>query len=157
MASKPVLLAVDDDLEVLRAVERDLRHQYGSHFRIMHADSGAKALELLRQLKTRNDPVALLLVDQRMPHMTGVEFLEQARTLYPDARRILLTAYADTDAAIQAINTVRLDFYLLKPWDPPEEHLYPVLQDQLDDWLANFRPAFDGIRVVGHRWSAPSH
>src|SRR5579884_1986932 len=154
---KPVLLTVDDDPEVLHAIERDLRRKYGGQFRIMRADSGAKALDTLKQLKLRNQPVALLLTDQRMPHMTGVEFLAQAINLFPDAKRVLLTAYADTEAAIQAINTVRIDYYLMKPWDPPEEQLYPVLQDLLDDWIADYHPPFQGVRVVGHQWSSESH
>src|SRR5260370_4828921 len=117
MANKPVILAVDDDPEVLRAIDRDLRHQYGGKFRVLRADGGARALEILKQLKQRNEPLALLVSDQRMPHMSGVEFLESARVLFPDAKRVLLTAYADTDAAIRAINTVHIDFYLLKPWN----------------------------------------
>lgn len=154
---KPVLLTVDDDPEVLHAIERDLRRKYGGQFRIVRADSGAKALETLKQLKLRNQPVALLLTDQRMLHMTGVEFLAQAIKLFPDAKRVLLTAYADTEAAIQAINTVSIDYYLMKPWDPPEEGLYPMLQDLLDDWMADYRPPFQGVRVVGHQWSSESH
>lgn len=154
---KPAILAVDDDPGVLRAIERDLRRQYGSQYRILAADSGASALKALEGLRLRNDPVALFLVDQRMPQMTGVEFLEQAIKLFPDAKRVLLTAYADTDAAIRAINIVRLDHYLLKPWDPPEHNLYPVLTDLLDDWLASYRPPFEGIRVIGHRFSARAH
>lgn len=156
-ASKPALLTVDDDPEVLRAVERDLRREYGDRFRVLRADSGATALEALKQLKLRNDPVALFLVDQRMPQMSGVEFLEEAMELFPEAKRVLLTAYADTDAAIRAINSVKTDYYLLKPWDPPEERLYPVVNDLLDDWLSSFRPPFTGIRVVGSRWSPQSH
>jgi thioredoxin reductase (NADPH) len=151
--SKPVLLTVDDDAEVLRAVERDLRREYGNRFRVLRANSGESALDALRQLKLRNDPVALLLVDQRMPKMSGVEFIERASTIYPEAKRALLTAYADTDAAIGAINKARVDYYLMKPWDPPDENFYPVLNDLLDDWLASFRPPFEGIRVLGHRWS----
>lgn len=151
--AKPVLLTVDDDAEVLRAVERDLRREYGSRFRVLGANSGESALDALRQLKLRNDPVALLLVDQRMPRMSGVEFIEQANTIYPEAKRALLTAYADTDAAINAINKARIDYYLMKPWDPPEENFYPVLNDLLDDWQASFHPPFEGIRVLGHRWS----
>jgi thioredoxin reductase (NADPH) len=151
--TKPVLLTVDDDAEVLRAVERDLRREYGNRFRVLRADSGEKALDALRQLKLRNDPVALLLVDQRMPRMSGVEFIEQANAIYPEAKRALLTAYADTEAAIGAINKARVDYYLMKPWDPPEENFYPVLNDLLDDWLASFHPPFEGIRVLGHRWS----
>lgn len=151
--AKPILLTVDDDPEVLRAVERDLRSEYGNRFRILRANSGETALDTLRQLKLRNDPVALLLVDQRMPKMSGVELLEQANALYPEAKRALLTAYADTDAAIGAINKARVDYYLMKPWDPPEENFYPVLNDLLDDWQASFHPPFEGIRVLGHRWS----
>jgi thioredoxin reductase (NADPH) len=151
--AKPVLLTVDDDAEVLRAVERDLRREYGNRFRVLRANSGESALDALRQLKLRNDPVALLLVDQRMPRMSGVEFIERANTIYPEAKRALLTAYADTEAAIGAINKARVDYYLMKPWDPPEENFYPVLNDLLDDWLASFRPPFEGIRVLGHRWS----
>jgi len=155
--AKPVLLTVDDDPEVLRAVERDLRRRYAERYRVLRADSGAAALEALQGLKQRNDAVSLLLVDQRMPEMTGVEFISRALPLYPDARRVLLTAYADTDAAIQAINQAKIHHYLLKPWDPPEEQLYPVLDDLLDDWLASFRPPFEGLRVLGHRWSPRSH
>src|SRR5713226_9651134 len=124
--AKPVIWTVDDDPDVLRAVERDLRRQYGDRYKVISADSGASALEALKQLKLRNETVALFLVDQRMPRMTGVEFLEEALPLYPEAKRVLLTAYADTDAAIQAINSVRIDYYLIKPWDPPEARLYPV-------------------------------
>ncbi len=155
--AKPVILAVDDDPEVLQAVARDLRREYGDRFRILRADSGATALEALQQVKLRNEPVAQFVVDQRMPQMSGVEFLEQAIDLFPDAKRVLLTAYADTEAAIRAINTAKLDYYLLKPWDPPEERLYPVLNDLLDDWLSSFRPPFEGIRVIGSRWSPQSH
>jgi len=154
---RPVILTVDDDPEVLQAIARDLRQQYGDRFRIIRADSGMAALETLQQLRLRNEHVALFLVDQRMPEISGVEFLEQAIKIYPDAHRVLLTAYADTSAAIQAINSTQLDYYLLKPWDPPEEKLYPVLNDLLDDWLASFRPPFEGIRVIGQRWSPQSH
>ena len=155
--AKPTILTVDDDRVVLAAVERDLRRQYGKEYRILGADSGAAALDALRQLQLRNDPVALFLADQRMPQMTGVEFLSQAIELFPTAKRVLLTAYADTEAAIRAINDIRLDHYLMKPWDPPEERLYPVLSDLLADWQAQFRPAFEGIRVIGHQWSAQGH
>ncbi|MEB3358435.1 MAG: FAD-dependent oxidoreductase [Synechococcales bacterium] len=155
--NKPVILTVDDDPEVLQAIARDLRRQYAERYRIMRADSGQTALEMVQQLALRNDTVALFLVDQRMPQMTGVEFLEQAVEVFPEAKRVLLTAYADTDAAIRAINVARLDYYLLKPWDPPEEKLYPVLDDLVDDWLAHFHPEFQGVRVVGDRWSADSH
>lgn len=155
--AKPVILTVDDDPEVLQAVARDLRQQYGDRFRIMRADSGAAAIDATQKLKLRNEPVALFLVDQRMPQMNGVEFLEQALEIFPNAKRALLTAYADTDAAIRAINSTQIDYYLLKPWDPPEERLYPVLNDLLDDWFAHFRPTFEGIRVIGNRWSPQSH
>jgi thioredoxin reductase (NADPH) len=155
--AKPVLLTVDDDPEVLRAIERDLRRQYGDRYRVLRADSGEGALETLRQLKTRNDPVALLLADQRMPQMDGVGFLTEALNLYPDSKRALLTAYADTDAAIRAINEVKIHHYLLKPWDPPEEQLYPVIDDLLDDWLSTYHPPFKGVRVLGNRWSPKSY
>ncbi|MEH2262641.1 FAD-dependent oxidoreductase [Nostoc sp.] len=155
--AKPAILTVDDDPEVLQAVSRDLRHQYGDRFRIVRADSGITALDAVQQLKLRNEAVALFLVDQRMPQMGGVEFLEQAKDIFPDAKRALLTAYADTDAAIKSINSAKLDYYLLKPWNPPEERLYPILDDLLDDWLAGFRPLFKGIRVIGNRWSPFSH
>ena len=153
MTTKPVLLAVDDELTALAAIERDLRREYGADFRIVCATSGSEALATLKKLKLRNEPVALLLVDQRMPQMTGVELLEQALDLFPDAKRVLLTAYADTDIAIFAINQVKLDYYLQKPWDPPEEHLYPVLKDLLADWQVVYRPPFEGLRLIGHRWA----
>jgi len=155
--AKPVLLTVDDDREVLRAIERDLRRRYASDYRVLRAESGDAAMEIVRELKIRNNAVALFLVDQRMPGLSGVEFLEQAIALYPDAKRVLLTAYADTDAAIAAINEAGINHYLLKPWDPPEENLYPVLDDLLEDWQATFPPPFEGIRVVGNRWSPASH
>lgn len=155
--AKPVILTVDDDPSVLSAVARDLRRRYAEQYRILRADSGMAALEALRELKSRNEAVALFLVDQRMPQMSGVEFLSEAIKLFPDAKRALLTAYADTDAAIQAINSAAVHYYLLKPWDPPEQLLYPVLDDLLDDWQASYRPAFEGIRIVGHRWSPEAH
>lgn len=155
--AKPAIIIVDDDIEVLRAVERDLRRRYASDYRILRADSGQAALEIVRELQIRNNPVALFLVDQRMPGMSGVEFLELAIKFYPEAKRILLTAYADTTAAIAAINDAGINHYLLKPWDPPEENLYPVLDDILEDWRADFRPPFEGIRVLGNRWSPQSH
>ena len=155
--AKPAILTVDDDPEVLQAVARDLRRKYGDRFRIVRADSGQSALDAAQQLKLRNDAIALFLADQRMPQITGVEFLEQAINIFPAAKRVLLTAYADTDAAIRAINAARLDYYLLKPWDPPEEKLYPILDDLLDDWQATFRPPFEGIQVISDRWSPQSH
>ena len=154
---RPVLLTVDDDPNVLRAIERDLRQQYGSRFHILKADSGQKALELVKQLKLRNESLALLLVDQRMPQMSGVVFLEEAMNIFPNAKRVLLTAYADTEAAIRSINKAKIDYYLMKPWDPPQEHLYPMLDDLLDDWWASFKHPFEGIRVIGLRWSPKSY
>jgi thioredoxin reductase (NADPH) len=154
---KPVIFSVDDDPAVLSAIVRDLRRRYAEQYRILRADSGAKALEALAELRQRNETVALFLVDQRMPQMNGVEFLAEAIPFYPEAKRAMLTAYADTDAAIQAINTAAVHYYLLKPWDPPEDALYPVLDDLLDDWLADYRPPFEGVRVVGHRWSPEAH
>ena len=151
--ARPIILAIDDDVSVLEAVVQDLRRQYGNTYRVMRAAGGQAALDTLAQLKSRDEPVALLISDQRMPGITGVELLERARAIYPDARRVLLTAYADTDAAIRAINTARIHYYLNKPWDPPEEKLYPVLTDLLEDWQAGYRPAFEGLRIIGHRWS----
>jgi thioredoxin reductase (NADPH) len=154
---RPILLAVDDDPSVLEAVVQDLRRKYGETYRILRAASGPAALDALKQLRAREEPVALLLSDQRMPGMSGVEFLERAQALYPDARRVLLTAYADTEAAIRAINLARIHYFLNKPWDPPEEKLYPVLGDLLEDWQAGYRPEFEGLRVIGHRWSLKDH
>ena len=150
-------MAVDDDVNVLEAVVQDLRRNYGAEYRVMRAASGQAALDTLAQVKAREEPVALLLSDQRMPGISGVEFLERSRELYADAKRVLLTAYADTEAAIQAINSARIHYYLNKPWDPPEEKLYPVLSDLLDDWKADYRPVFEGLRVIGHRWSPRDH
>ena len=157
MADKPVILTIDDDPQVLGAVARDLRRRYGEDYRIVRADSGATALEAVLGLKQRGTPIALLLADQRMPRMDGVAFLGEAMAHVPDAQRALLTAYADTDAAISAINQSRIHYYLLKPWDPPEEKLYPVLDDLLSVWQAGYRPPFSGIRLVGDRWSALGH
>jgi thioredoxin reductase (NADPH) len=155
--ARPILLAVDDDVSVLEAVVQDLRRQYGTTYRVMRAASGQAALDTLTQLKTREEPVALIISDQRMPGMTGVDFLERARGIYPEARRVLLTAYADTEAAIRAINSARIHYYLNKPWDPPEEKLYPVVTDLLEDWQAGYRPPFEGLRVIGHRWLLKDH
>jgi thioredoxin reductase (NADPH) len=151
------IIAVDDDRGVLNSVERDLRQKYGRDYRVLKAESGAVALDLLQQLKQRGETVALFVVDQRMPQMTGLEFLQQAVPLYPEARKVLLTAYADTEAAITAINRVGLDYYLTKPWDPPQENLYPVLDALLDDWRANVELPFEGISVVGTMWSPACH
>ena len=155
--AKPVILTVDDEPQVLSAVNRDLRAHFKGAYRILRSESGAEALEAVRQLQSRNEALALFLVDQRMPGMSGTEFLAEARTYYPEAKKVLLTAYADNDAAIASINTVGLDYYLMKPWDPPEEHLFPVLDDLLADWTATVRPPYDGIRVAGTLWSASSH
>jgi thioredoxin reductase (NADPH) len=148
------ILTVDDDPGVSRAVARDLRQRYGGQYRIVRAESGAAALDALKELRLRGDEVAVLLADYRMPQMNGVEFLEEAMRFYPAARRVLLTAYADTSAAIEAINVVDLDYYLLKPWDPPEEKLYPVIDEQLDAWRASDHQPVHVTKVVGHRWSA---
>jgi thioredoxin reductase (NADPH) len=155
--AKPILLSVDDDTDVLRAIERDLRSQYGAEYRVIGSDSPEKALTLLKQLKVRNDSVALLLADQRMPKMDGVAFLQAATQVFPDAKRALLTAYADTSAAISAINQAGIHYFFLKPWDPPSDHLYPQLNDLLEDWQASYRPKFEGIRVLGTRWSPRSY
>jgi thioredoxin reductase (NADPH) len=155
--AKPILLSVDDDSDVLRAIERDLRSHYGADYRVIGSDSPEGALSLLKQLKVRNDSVALLLADQRMPHMDGIAFLQEGMRIFPGAKRALLTAYADTNAAISAINHANINYFFLKPWDPPAEHLYPQLDDLLDDWQASYRPAFDGIRVLGTRWSPRSY
>src|SRR3954454_16918251 len=154
---RPILLTVDDDPQVVRAIERDLIQQYGKRFSVLKAESSEKALELIKQLKLRNETLALLLVDQRMPHISGVDFLEQAINIFPEAKRVLLTAYADTEAAIKSINKAKIDYYLMKPWDPPEEHLFPILDDLLDDWWASFKPPYEGIRVIGFRWSPKSY
>ncbi|MGH9503539.1 MAG: FAD-dependent oxidoreductase [Terriglobales bacterium] len=151
--AKPILLSVDDDSDVLRAIERDLRSHYGADYRVIGSDSPEGALDLLKQLKLRNDSVALLLADQRMPRMDGVEFLQQGMRIFPKAKRALLTAYADMNAAISAINQANINYFFLKPWDPPAEHLYPQLDDLLDDWQATYHPGYDGIRVLGTRWS----
>ncbi|MFL5613414.1 MAG: FAD-dependent oxidoreductase [Gemmatimonadaceae bacterium] len=152
---RPVLLAVDDDPEVLRAVDRDLRRRYAENYRVVRAESGALAIDALRRFEERGDPIALIVADQRMPEMTGVELLQQTMKLVPDAKRVLLTAYADTDAAIDAINKARIDNYLMKPWDPAQ--LYDSLDELLSDWQSGYEAPFDGIRVIGHRWSPKSH
>jgi thioredoxin reductase (NADPH) len=153
----PIIIAVDDDPQVRNAVRRDLNAHFAPDYRVLDAGSGAEGLEVLEALKARGDVVALFLVDQRMPEMTGTEFLVEARLFFPDAKRALLTAYADTDAAISAINEVDLDHYLMKPWDPPEDNLYPILDDLLEDWVANTPATFDGIRVVGTTWSPATY
>ncbi|MBD0260439.1 MAG: response regulator, partial [Cytophagales bacterium] len=150
---KPIILVVDDDAQVLRAIERDLRSRYRKDYRLLSAASGEEALKTVEELKLRNEEVALLLSDQRMPGMLGVDFLQKARRHFPSAKRILLTAYSDTNAAIRAINEVQLDYYLMKPWDPPEEKLYPMLDDQLDEWQNLYRPDLSSIRLIGYQWS----
>jgi thioredoxin reductase (NADPH) len=155
--AKPILLTVDDEPQVLNAVERDLRRHFRGDYRIVKAGSGREALDTVRQLQERGDQIALFLADQRMPDMTGTDFLAQALRHFPEARKVLLTAYADTQAAIDSINSVGLDYYLMKPWDPPEQNLYPVLDDLLGDWQRTVPPSFDGIRVAGTLWSPRSH
>jgi thioredoxin reductase (NADPH) len=155
--TKPVILSVDDDPQVLNAVERDLRRHYQSDYRIVKATSGAEALEAVQQLKQREIPLALFLVDQRMPVMSGTQFLAEAIKYYPEARKVLLTAYADTEAAIASINQIGLDYYLMKPWDPPDQNLYPILDDLLSDWQATVPVPYEGIRVAGTLWSSSSH
>jgi thioredoxin reductase (NADPH) len=155
--SKPIILTTDDEIEVGNAIERDLKKKFGIDYRIIKTTSGKEALDTIRQLKRRNDEIALFLTDQRMPEMEGTDFLEEAMKLYPEARKVLLTAYADTDAAIAAINKLALDYYLMKPWDPPEEKLYPVIDDLLEDWQSINRPPFEGIRVIGNQWAPASY
>jgi thioredoxin reductase (NADPH) len=154
---RPAIVAVDDEPAVLAAVARDLRRQFGERYRVLRANTGEEALEVVRELVARGDQVALLIADQRMPGLSGTEYLVEARKLAPEAKRVLLTAYADTGAAIQAINEVALDYYLLKPWDPPEEELYPVVQDLLTTWESGAALESGGVRVVGHRFSKPAH
>src|SRR3954453_16253819 len=154
---RPVILTVDDDQAVSRAVARDLRRRYAEDYQIVRASSGDEALQALREIKLRGGRVAVMLADYRMPRMSGIEFLEEAMDLFPNARRALLTAYADTDAAIQAINVVDVDHYLLKPWDPPEEKLYPVVDALIDPWQEAGGRETEDVRVIGHRWSQPSY
>jgi thioredoxin reductase (NADPH) len=155
--AKPVLLTVDDDLDVLQAIERDLRSRYSEKYRILRATSANEALDTLHRLKSRNDAVALLLADQRMPELDGVGFLSQATELYPTAKRALLTAYADTNAAIEAINSARVHYFLLKPWDPPDQNLYPALDDMLNEWMDSYHPPYEGIQLFGTRWSPKAY
>ena len=157
MTMKPVIMAVDDEPTALAAIERDVQREDGADFRIMSATSGSEALAMLKQLKLRNEAVALLLIDQRMPQMTGVEFLQQAMELYPDAKRVLLTVPADGDVPISTIRPAKPDYYLRKPWDSPEEQLYPILKDLLADWQVTYRPPSEGLRVIGHRWASNTY
>ncbi len=154
---KPVIFAIDDDLSVLNSIERDLRSHYGQNYRIIPINDGKAALDYLKKLEQRNETVALFLVDQRMPEMSGTEFLSDAIQSYPQAKRVLLTAYADSQAAIDSINEVGLNYYLMKPWHPPEERLYPILDELLEDWKAHVRLPYEGIRVAGTLWSLTSH
>jgi thioredoxin reductase (NADPH) len=153
----PFIIIVDDDVQVLRAIQRDIRNEYRDDYRVAATESAAEALELIRELKLKNEAVALFISDQRMPEMEGIVFLEKAKEIFPDARQVLLTAYSDIEAAIRAINNVKLDYYLLKPWNPPEEKLYPVLNELLEDWQALYKPDHEGIRVIGFQWSPQSH
>src|SRR5436190_8892913 len=153
----PFIIICDDDVHVLRAIQRDIRNQYRNDYRIAATESASEALELIKELKLKNETVALFISDQRMPEMEGVEFLGQAKEIYPEAKLVLLTAYSDIEAAIRAINNVKLDYYLLKPWNPPEEKLYPVVNDLLDDWQALYKPDRECIRIIGFQWSPKSH
>src|SRR6478672_4161217 len=153
----PFIIIVDDDMQVLRAIQRDIRNVYRDEYRITATDSANEAIELIKELKLKNETVALFISDQRMPEMEGIEFLEKAKEIYPEAKLVLLTAYSDTEAAIKAINDVKLDYYLLKPWNPPEEKLYPVINDQLDEWQTFYKPDHEGIRIIGYQWSPKSH
>ncbi|MEN0005166.1 MAG: response regulator, partial [Bacteroidota bacterium] len=154
---KPIIFSVDDDAQVLRSLKRDLRSAYKQDYRVISTASATEALEALVQLKKQGDVVALFVSDQRMPEMMGVDFLERAKEIFPKAKRALLTAYSDTEAAIKAINEVQLDYYLMKPWNPPSENLYPILNDLLDDWQVDYKPEFRGIKVVGYQYSPKSH
>jgi len=153
----PFIIIVDDDLQVLRAIQRDIRNKYRDDYRVVATESANEALDLVKELKLKNDAVALFISDQRMPEMEGIAFLEKAKEIFPDAKQVLLTAYSDIEAAIRAINNVKLDYYLLKPWNPPEEKLYPVLDDLLEDWQALYKPDHEGIRIIGFQWSPKSH
>src|ERR1700761_2493939 len=154
---RPIIFSIDDDAQVLRAISRDLRTMYGKEYKIMSTTSAKEALESLPELKNSSDVVAMFVCDQRMPEMEGVDFLQKAIKIYPNAKRVLLTAYSDTEAAIKAINDVQLDYYLMKPWDPPEEKLYPVINDLLDDWHHDYIPDFKGIKLLGYQFSPQSH
>ena len=155
--TKPIIFSIDDDPQVLRAISRDLKSQYNTDYKIISTTSANEALEALTEMKNSGDAVAMFLVDQRMPEMEGVDFLDKAIKIYPDAKRVLLTAYSDTVAAIKAINVVQLDYYLTKPWNPPEEKLYPVINDLLDDWQSHYTPDFKGIKLVGYQYNPKSH
>jgi thioredoxin reductase (NADPH) len=153
----PYILIIDDDTQVLHAIQRDIRNEFRDDYKVVATDSAREALEVIKELKKKNETVALFISDQRMPEMEGIEFLEKANEIYPEAKKVLLTAYSDIEAAIAAINTVKLDYYLLKPWHPPEEKLFPVLNDLLDEWHANYKPDHEATRIVGFQWSPKSH
>jgi thioredoxin reductase (NADPH) len=153
----PFIIIVDDDVQVLRAIQRDMRHQYRDEYRVVATETALEALDLIKELKLKNEVVALFISDQRMPEMEGVVFLQKAKEIFPDAKQVLLTAYSDIEAAITAINNVKLDYYLLKPWNPPEEKLYPVINELLEDWQAFYKPDHEGIRIIGFQWSPKSH
>ena len=154
---QPIIFVIDDDVQVLRAITRDLKNKYRQDYRVLSTSSAKEALDSLLELKNKGESVAMFISDQRMPEMEGVDFLSQAMQFYDDAKKVLLTAYSDTDAAIKAINEVKLDYYLTKPWDPPEEKLYPVINDLLDDWQNDFHPDFKGIKLAGYQFSPKSH
>ena len=153
----PFIIIVDDDEQVLNAIHRDMRNQYRNSYRVSASNSANEALEMVKELQLKNETVALFISDQRMPEMEGISFLAKAKEIYPDAKSILLTAYSDIEAAIRAINTIKLDHYLHKPWNPPEEKLYPVVDDLLEEWQALYKPGFEGIRIIGFQWSPKSH
>ncbi|MCZ7615974.1 MAG: response regulator [Ignavibacteriaceae bacterium] len=153
----PFILIVDDDEHVLRAIQRDIRKKYQTDYRISATDSANEAIELIKELKLKNETVALIISDQRMPEMEGIIFLEKSKELYSEAKSVLLTAYSDIDVAIRSINNLKLDYYLLKPWNPPDEKLYPIVDDLLDDWQAQYKPDHEGIRIIGFQWSPKSH
>jgi thioredoxin reductase (NADPH) len=155
--SLPIIFCIDDDAQVLRAITRDLKNKYRENYRVLSTDKIQEALDSLLELKNKGETVALFISDQRMPELDGVGFLERAMKFYPEAKRVLLTAYSDKDAAIKAINAVKLDYYLVKPWDPPEEKLYPVIDDLLGDWECDYQPEFRGIKVIGYQYSRKSH
>ena len=153
----PFIIIVDDDLQVLRAIQRDIRNKYRDEYRVTATESVTEGIELIKELKLKNETVALFISDQRMPEMEGIAFLEKAKEIYPEAKLVLLTAYSDIEAAIKAINNVKLDYYLMKPWNPPEEKLYPVVNDLLDEWQTLYKPDHEGIRIIGYQWSPKSH
>src|SRR3954471_11337587 len=155
--TQPIIFSIDDDPQVLRAITRDLKDRYRKEYRILSTPAVKEALETLKDLKNKGETIALFVSDQRMPEMEGVAFLEQALTYFPEAKRVLLTAYSDTDAAIKAINSIHLDYYLMKPWDPPEEKLYPIVNELLDDWENNYHPDFKGLKLIGYQFSPKSH